>query len=561
MTINNLNDTINISFKFYYKPSNKSWKIEKTHLALEQFLSIIINVIPKEKIIFPKIVINPSTKSNRYLDEYKNKLEVTLSEMFQRSDFFNLELVRNFFEFENFQIHNEEKYRNNLTAQITNLPKEIFYMCYNKEFNLLFCACGKKVETSSLFNFYNENGEIQIYKIVNSSYGEKKFVKIFEQNLIYIPHKIYFNPKNKQLVISFSNGEIKIYSIHNVETPPTALFLISTLKNTHHSAVINFYINFDNGYLYSLASKEKFLSISESNYEKRIASIEISGKILTSFEVYSLLPFKCIIGDDEGSLWLCEIINNQSGSIIQGIHTKMESITSICIPEYDSLFFFANSKNYISMYEIEANPNFTTIKEKITINALYPLSTPIIYDKAKKEILFGLVNGTIQIWSHSIKEPEVVIRAHREKVNAIFSCDNEILLSSGDDNSIRAWSKPEKYFSEICRVNKMINDEYIVQNEIEGFNSISALQKAFAIMKDEDEGEKEPLTPVNEKNEEEEDDGERSLDGWDEVPPFVLNSTSNPKVIPPRSASFSGGQIVKNLKEQYSYFKSVFIGK
>lgn len=508
-------------------------------------------------------MLNQSNHSKRYLDEYKNKLQVALFEMFQRSDFFNLELVRNFFEFENFQIHNEEKYRNNLTAQITNLPKEIFYISYNKEFNLLFCGCGKKVETSSLFNFYNENGGIEIYKIVNSSYGEKKFDKIFEQNLIYIPQKIYFSPKNKQLVISLSNGEIKIFSIHNVGGAKISLFLVSTLKNTHHSAVINFYINFDNGYLYSLASKEKYFSISESNYEKRIASIEISGNILTSFEVYSLASFKCIFGDDQGSLWLCEIINNQSVSIIQGIHTKMESITSICIPEYDSLFFFANSKNYFSMYEIETNPTFTAIKEKITVNTLYPLSTPIIYDKTKKEILFGLVNGTIQIWSHSIKEPEVVLRAHREKVNAICSCGNEILLSSGDDNSIRAWSKPEKFFSEICRVNKMINDEYIVQNEIEGFNSISALQKAFATMKDEeDEDGKAPLTPAKEKNkEEEEDDGERSLDGWDEVPPFVLNSISSSKVVPSRSASFSGRQIVQNLKEQYSYFKSVFIGK
>ena len=478
-----------------------------------------------------------------------------LNHLINRSDVFNLDLVHSFFDFDNMQIHNIDKYSYTLLAQSRQIQNEIIDLDYDKELNLIFCACGNKdnLSTKTMFTFFDEKGNLSIFQYTNIAYGEKTLKLIFTQSFVSTPTKIKYFPLKKEIIIAFHSGEIKLLSLV-INNERISLHPLSLIKTVHFSSVINFFYFPENGYIYSIAKGEKSISISEINYEKKIAEINI-GSIIVSFDI---LNTQMILADITGSFSLYSINKDNINDVTfkQAIHTNY-TILNVSLHPND--VFFAVCVNAFIIFEINTKSDLVIIKQKLSINTSLSISSSIfLYDSTHNDIIVGMSNGTFQLWSHTTSLPEIIVIAHRKGINAMLRIADDIIITASRDSDIKVWKRPSMFLSELCRNNKLLNEESSIANAIDdSMNSISKIKNAFAMMNfDDDTPEEKEQCIISNGNDE--DDGTTSLDGWDEATPVVLTLSAQPQAkvtANTRSVSFSKDGLFNGIKSQYSYIK------
>lgn len=478
-----------------------------------------------------------------------------LNHLINRSDVFNLDLVHSFFDFDNMQIHNIDKYSYTLLAQSRQIQNEIIDLDYDKELNLIFCACGNKdnLSTKTMFTFFDEKGNLSIFQYTNIAYGEKTLKLIFTQSFVSTPTKIKYFPLKKEIIIAFHSGEIKLLSLV-INNERISLHPLSLIKTVHSSSVINFFYFPENGYIYSIAKGEKSVSISEINYEKKIAEINI-GSIIVSFDI---LNTQMILADSTGSFWLYSINKDNINDVTfkQAIHTNY-TILNVSLHPND--VFFAVCVNAFIIFEINTKSDLVIIKQKLSINTSLSISSSIfLYDSTHNDIIVGMSNGTFQLWSHTTTLPEIIVIAHRKGINAMLRIADDIIITASRDSDIKVWKRPSMFLSELCRNNKLLNEESSIAFAIDdSMNSISKIKNAFAMMNfDDDTPEEKEQCIISNGNDE--DDGTSSLDGWDEATPVVLTLSPQPQAkvtANTRSVSFSKDGLFSGIKSQYSYIK------
>ena len=479
-----------------------------------------------------------------------------LNHLINRSDVFNLDLVHSFFDFDNMQIHNINTYSYSLLAQSRQIQNEIIDLDYDKELNLIFCVCGNKdnLLTKTMFTFFDEKGNLSIFQYTNIAYGEKTLKLIFSQSFVSTPTKIKYFPLKKEIIIAFHSGEIKLLSLV-INNDRISLHPLSLIKTVHSSSVINFFYFPENGYIYSIAKGDKSVSISEINYEKKIAEINI-GSITVSFDI---LNTQMLIADSTGSFWLYSINKDNINDVTfkQAIHTNY-TILNVSLHPNDA--FFAVCVNTFIIFEINTKSDVVIIKQKLSINTSLSISSSMfLYDSTHNDIIVGMSNGTFQLWSHTTSLPEIIVIAHRKGINAMLRIADDIIITASRDSDIKVWKRPSLFLSELCRNNKLLNEESSIANAIDdSMNSISKIKNAFAMMNfDDDTSQEKEQCSISDSNDE--DDGTTSLDGWDEATPVVLSLLPQPpsKTVTAntRSVSFSKDGLFSGIKSQYSYIK------
>jgi hypothetical protein len=190
------------------------------------------------------------------------------------------------------------------------------------------------------------------------------------------------------------------------------------------------------------------------------------------------------------------------------------------------------------MYEIvicDDKNKYVEIKEKLVLS----VNNEITHCKAmcyncnnKHALMLACENGSVQIWVHDKDKPECVIEAHVGKVMCVWYNENErYLFTGGEDKGVKLWKMPMKFMSEMCRVNQVVNERFVIEEVVEGFDNISKLKNAFATYFDDDDGgNKDDGCKDKDKNKGEGvlwDNGERSFDGWEDEKEIVLNNNNN----------------------------------
>ena len=510
-----------IKFVFNDKVTNQIWKVKKAYDVLIPFLKKLCEILPN-------LVSPPLINEKTDLDNYKIDLYNYLYEIFNRPDAYNLKSIKDFFEFNNDDNTTPKGINNNISENIINLPintnfeNDVIDIYFKNPY--LFISLGnnkslyKKVLSFSSFkSLFEHKGQIQIFKLENGNYGENEFKKIFEDTYDFQISKIIYN--NSFLCLSFFDGKIIIYKFFNEF--PNKLY---TLDSISTRKILNFHFDYDKGYIYSFSENENFLNITEVNYNKSINQIKLCQYYikLSYFDFENIK--KIIVIDSRNCIWIFDFVDESNINKLQGIHTNYNDITTMTVYIYEKneLYIFIGTNNKIILYKYY-EMKFT---EKLVLNIGF-ICKNIIYEKDLNSLIICCDNSTLQFWKHLNSNPEFVFETNVpnhyikiEKNNTFFCYGGKYLKYYKILSNV--------FYSEKRRINQIINENNIINEIIYSINSIgenkmNLLRKALSgsLGLSKNENEKKEEINLNMK-EEIEDDGLRSLDGWDEIEPFKL---------------------------------------
>ena len=512
-----------ISFLFNDKVTNQFWKTKKAYDVLIPFLKQLCQILPN-------LSLPPLINEKTNLENYKIDLYNYLYDLFNRPDAYNLQSIKDFFDFYNDNNNNTTQgLKNDIPENIINIPmitnfeNEVIDISFKEPY--LFISLGnnkslyKKVLSFSSFkSLFEHKGQIQILKIENGNYGESEFKKIFEDTYNFQISKIKYN--NNFLCLSFFDGSIIIYKFFN--EIPNKLYTLDLISK---NKILNFYFNYDKGYIYSFSENESFLNITEVNYNKSINKIQLCEYyIIQSFFDFENSK-KILVIDSRNCIWIFDFIDESIITKLQGVHTNYSDIQTMTVFVYDKneIYIFIGTNNKIILYKYY-EMKFT---EKLILNITF-ICKNIIYQKNLNSLIICCDNGTIQFWKHLNSNPEFIFETN---------IPNHYIKIENDNTFFCYGEKYLKYFkilstdfySEKRRVNQIINENNIINEIIYSVNSIgenkmNLLRKALSGSLNLSKKDNEKEEKINNiLNEEIEDDGLRSLDGWDEIIPFKFD--------------------------------------
>ena len=349
-------------------------------------------------------------------------------------------------------------------------------------------------------------GKFYIYNIIHNNNGEIMLVEINCLEVISEIVKIEFWEENNIITLGLNNGQILIFKLYIKEiniSSPEILEYIGTI-NYHTTPPLCCIINFKAGYSYSFAKYENGVKICELNYQSLMKELSIYNKDFKQNKknkgiicVDYTISFEYIyIQDDEGSIFFIDIITDplnpyivcsfkkylKNGKNIEGEKNlgKIKQIKNcyyLFVGESDVDNKNTKNKYILNIYLIlidEYNPNNEPVQlikmKEIYIYGLITITNIEINNK--EDIIISLSNGSICIYNHTCNTPEYIISYHYKKItNFIWYEKQKSIISASLDKSIKVYQVPIKWPAEFIRLNKEINNIYIINNIIEETNN------------------------------------------------------------------------------------------
>ena len=349
-------------------------------------------------------------------------------------------------------------------------------------------------------------GKFYIYNIIHNNNGEIMLVEINCLEVISEIVKIEFWEENNIITLGLNNGQILIFKLYIKEmniTSQEILEYIGTI-NYHSTPPLCCIINFKAGYSYSFAQYEIGVKICELSYQSLMKELSIynndykknkknKGIICVDYTI----SFEYIyIQDDEGSIFFIDIKTDplnpyivcyfkkylKGGKNIEGEKNlgkikKIKNSYYLFVGETDVDNKNTKNKYILNIFLIlidEYNSNNEPIQlikmKEIYIFGLITITNIEINNK--EDILISLSNGSICIYNHVCNSPEYIISYHYKKItNFIWYEKQKSIISVSLDKSIKVYQLPIKYPAEFIRLNKEINNIYIMDNIIQETNN------------------------------------------------------------------------------------------
>ena len=324
------------------------------------------------------------------------------------------------------------------------------------------------------------------------------------------------------IFISFEDGTLNIYNLYKD-------FNFEFIGNfqLHDNKLIDFGIDFNSGFIYSIAENEKKIVISEFNYQKIISVIKITF-YPHSFH-FDYFNHKIIISDKDGSIYIYQIVNLINLILLQAIYSQNKKPINYINLVNERNFLFATILNKIIFYDFMETENFQfTINKRFEFLSLDKNSTitNIQFRSYKSEIIISTSNGNIEFWSHNLNYPNIKIKTQFKSISKMYYNEKDnILIIIGDNKYISIYELPNYYPSDLIREDKTKNDYSIVENLTQNKDKISLLKEAlsrlsFGTISTSEDTQKNDQSIINNfdsiiSDEKIGDDDNSSLDGWE----------------------------------------------
>ena len=470
-----LND-VEFTFQLFSDISNKHWKLQRNLSDLNNYYKYLIinfSYLP----IFPEI-----NYSLLNLEKTKILLELFLTEILNRNDVINNPQTEKFFELKN----------NHFSDYYLYQPKLITFSQINSQQLIYF---------NNNFYLSTFKNEIRIIK-----YENKIFTEIYQKNIQYEINIIKIKTfKNINFILlSLSNGSIEIYNL-NINNEKKIFFEKMNNIKIDNKSLFNFDFNEENGYLYSVNQNDNKIIISEINYEKIISKIilnEIKNSYISGFE-YNKKEELIFVCDFNNYFYIYQIKNLISLNLIQSFNENIlkGKISVFKFDEKNSFLLIGTNQSEALIYYYNLNKNViykieNIICDNLNKNKIIDLN----FNHIKNEFIICLSNGKILFYYNSKIIPEFILDCcNVHKFNIIFDENNFHLLTNCNENEFKLWKIPKNWTGEIIKKNKL-----------KSYESIFVFDEKNKIKSDENK------EINNNLFEDEEDEYNSSLDGWDE---------------------------------------------
>lgn len=435
--------------------------------------------------------------NDNYLNSYTFFLDDYLHKICSKEHIINSIFTFEFFELDH-HLEYYEHYLPNCKVQFkvnSNAFPFISDVIYSSEDNVLYISSYKESTSffSSFFYTYQEPiSEISLYLLNKDEKPQVKPKKIFIRNFSSKITKIHLVPINlsKFLFLSFDDGTIQIFQVYNrysMIDGKNFMEYIGKIQQ-HNNSIINFGVDKNSGYIYSIASNEESIVVSEFNYQNIITKINI-GYIPKTFN-FDNENHKLILSDQDGSIFIYQISELTKLTLLQALYNSELNFSSKTLQniylENSRNFLFTGCGNSVHFYDFEEKENFQfTITKRLQINTMdkNSLVTDIKYRYAKGELILTTSNGNIEFWSHHFDYPVLSFRPIETKIwKLIFDKKVNILITIGNSAIISIFSLPDKWPSEMMRENNQKNEFSIIENVTQNTDNISLLKNAFSRM-------------------------------------------------------------------------------
>lgn len=291
------------------------------------------------------------------------------------------------------------------------------------------------------------------------------------------------------LFIGTVSGSIETYQTYNNFN----LYLSKTLTEylahltISSNSLIDFGVDKNSGYVYSVSSNEHSITISEFNYQTIISTIPIN--YLVSLFCFDNDNHKIFIADTEGSLYIYQIDGLINLTLLQGIYS--DDVLGRKLPieriwlEADRNFLFISKSNTVVFYDFTEKDNFQfEIFKRVSITTFHQRDVSgIQYRNIKGELIVTTVNGFVEFWSHDYQLPVHLFRAHSATITkVIYNQAKGNLITVGAEGRVKLWSLPESWASEVIRRDEAKNGFSIIEGSTQNKDNMALLKDVFARM-------------------------------------------------------------------------------
>ena len=495
------------NIELFSEITNKKWSV---YHSIQDFKDLISNL--------SSICINmPDYPGFRSLEKEKsssiiiNKASSAIIEFINgityRSDIINTQYFIDFFKLEN-HFDDLKKYEPKEKMHIGSLKHEVSDIILLEKLDVLIVGCAHDLNQNflskiSFWNKKDKKGQINIYKLNNSQ--EQSYILFGQTDTDSEISCLYASEETKNILVGYFNGTIEVFDLpefSEIQQNPVSLVSKNIIEiSKKKNRIINIGFNPSNNYFYTACYKDIMINIGkigDKNIESSIPGSEYDLCGFNYLDKYNDLTDLVIDIDIKGKIYIGLI--NQSSKSLSLLFVLTEQMSQI------SLFKVNFEFNHIYAADIEGNLNifsFSIIKHneneiKTKVTRIFNMSlsnnskniittliknfpykiNDIWYNPKKKEILVGLKNGTIQIFSHFKNFAEYIININEKNkenkcLNKMYFSKLNSILYMGRAEDIYVYHMPENYNSEISRKLQdtnsfaLLNGSKICKNDID----------------------------------------------------------------------------------------------
>ena len=403
-----------------------------------------------------------------------------------------------------------KRYEPKEKMHIGSLKHEISDIILLEKLDLLIVGCAHDLNQNILskMNFWSKKdkkGQLNIYKINNSQ--EQSYILFGQIDTDSQISCLNVSEETKNILVGYFNGTIEVFTLpqfSEIQQNPIKLIFKNIIEiNNKKNRIINIGFIPSKNYFYTACYKDIMISFGKIEDKRIESSIPGSEYDLCGFsyiDKYNDLNNLVIEMDIKGKIYIGLIHqNSKSLSLLFVLTDQLSQISLFKVSlEFNHIYVGDKEGNLdiLSLEIIKNNEN--EIKTKVTkiintslsktpnnkltnmITRNFPYKiNDIWYNPKKKEILVGLNNGTIQIFSHFKNFAEYIIYINeKSKVNKsinkmYFNKLNSIIYIGRGEKDIYVYQMPENYNSEISRKLQntnsfeILNGSKICKNDID----------------------------------------------------------------------------------------------
>ena len=489
--------TVNV----YDNYSRKKWTISKRYSEFDALYNNLQKLISNVPPIPGKSLFKVASVDA--LNQRKAKLEKFLCDCVNRKDIMATDYIKEFLELDRHSPHltcnSPEK-----THEFTQLPLGIRDFYYFYEENLMFAVCSDMNMASRVDSYItNVNlpwekktdehmtvGAVFAFKLnLTADNIEKQFIRKWAKSYREQSSVVNFNIESNILMVGQFNGEFYLYKT-GIESKYRNFQEIVKAK-PHNSRIMGIDIDHKKNIVYTCSNDKKFIMTLFSEQETNINEIENSNAGFTNL-VFDKENDRIFLTNEIGQLFIY-LTNEEKPILVKIVQTHTKNyIKGIDINPRKFFLFTATVKGDISVFDLGFSGKEKFIEEISFFGADVQLRI-IRFNEENNELYTGDEKGKITVFSLKTGESIFTWKGHEDAITQMFyDGAHRVLITASKDKKIIFWKLPEKWVNE--------DIEKFEKDEIKNLNDTMAMLK---------------FQKELEKNEEESDSDDDSLDEWD----------------------------------------------
>lgn len=480
----------------------KKWIINKRYSEIDSLHKILSKIYPNIPPMPGKTFFK--VKEKEALEKRKGKLETFLKECANREDIVKNETFTSFLEIAK---HSSDIEQNAPTVKFQNdeIPLGVRDCYYYEKENILFITCsdmniGKRIDSYLLnVNLPWEKktgkhvtvGAAFAFRVREERKGSAIFKKLWGKSYPEQTGAISFDEKTYLVQVGLDSGTIYFYQTYSEKK--FADYLEVKNFRPHTARVMGLSYDPKEGNIYSCGSDKKFV-VANINDLKNPIEVGKSNSGYTSL-TFDKINQRIFLTNESGILSIFLTYR------FPPIHTQsIKTNNSNCIRGIDIDFigqyiFTGTNKGDISIIELGRPGKERLIKEISYFGGNLEIRT-IRYIPENKEIFSGDQSGKITVWSTFTGESIYAWKAHDDAITQmIYVPTKKRLITTAKDKKIKIWEIPDSWTNKDIKKSEKQN--------------IREINDTMAMIR---------LQNSRNKNINEEDSSEDSLDGWDFKP-------------------------------------------